>query len=35
MQGDMNRCIECGCNDYLSKPIDVRQMTQMVLKFTG
>ncbi|MGB7324757.1 MAG: PAS domain S-box protein [Rubripirellula sp.] len=22
MQGDMNRCIESGCNDYLSKPID-------------
>ena len=30
MQGDMNRCIECGCNDYLSKPIDAQRMLHMV-----
>ena len=30
MQGDMNKCIEAGCNDYLSKPIDQKQMLQKV-----
>ncbi|MFG0263453.1 MAG: response regulator, partial [Novipirellula sp. JB048] len=30
MQGDMPRCIESGCNDYLSKPINKTVMLQMV-----
>ncbi|MEZ6137592.1 MAG: PAS domain S-box protein [Pirellulaceae bacterium] len=30
MQGDMSRCIECGCNDYLSKPIDKTQLLNLV-----
>jgi two-component system CheB/CheR fusion protein len=30
MQGDMNRCIESGCNDYLSKPIDRSILLQKV-----
>ena len=34
MQGDMARCIECGCNDYLSKPIDAVQLTQKVFELT-
>ncbi|WP_145348518.1 PAS domain-containing protein [Rosistilla ulvae] len=34
MQGDMTRCIECGCNDYLSKPINVQRLTSMVHRFT-
>tara|TARA_R110002111_G_scaffold247140_5_gene310247 strand:+ start:58787 stop:65749 length:6963 start_codon:yes stop_codon:yes gene_type:complete len=33
MQGDMTRCIECGCNDYLSKPIDRFIMLQMVQRY--
>ncbi|TWT54884.1 Autoinducer 2 sensor kinase/phosphatase LuxQ [Rubripirellula amarantea] len=33
MQGDMNRCIQSGCNDYLSKPIDKGAMLQMVSRF--
>ena len=32
MQGDMNKCIEAGCNDYLSKPIDAASMLQLVSK---
>uniref|UniRef100_UPI003562A52E response regulator n=1 Tax=Novipirellula sp. TaxID=2795430 RepID=UPI003562A52E len=35
MQGDMTRCIESGCNDYLSKPINVQRLTQMVHRFTS
>lgn len=30
MQGDMSRCIACGCNDYLSKPIDKAALLTMV-----
>ena len=32
MQGDMSRCLEAGCNDYLSKPIDKHKMLQMVFE---
>ena len=35
MQGDMNRCIESGCNDYLSKPIDRDLLLGQVSKFTN
>jgi two-component system, chemotaxis family, CheB/CheR fusion protein len=30
MQGDMNKCLDAGCNDYLSKPIDKSRMLDMV-----
>ncbi len=33
MQGDMSRCIDAGCNDYLSKPIDKNVMLQMVQQY--
>lgn len=33
MQGDMNECLEAGCNDYLSKPIDAKKLLQMVRRF--
>ncbi len=33
MQGDMVRCLSSGCNDYLSKPIDVKQLLAMVRRF--
>ncbi len=34
MQGDMSRCIESGCNDYLSKPIDRVQLLELVNRLT-
>jgi len=35
MQGDMTRCIECGCNDYLSKPIDKFLMLKMISQYVA
>ncbi|MGB7347222.1 MAG: PAS domain S-box protein [Pirellulaceae bacterium] len=35
MQGDMNRCIESGCNDYLSKPIDKQVLLQKVKQYVN
>jgi len=34
MQGDMDRCLQAGCNDYLSKPIDSGRLLQMVAAMT-
>lgn len=34
MQGDMDRCIECGCNEYLSKPIDNGALLSCVRRLT-
>ncbi|TWU15820.1 PAS domain S-box protein [Allorhodopirellula heiligendammensis] len=34
MQGDMNKCLEAGCNDYLSKPIDAQKMLRLVSDLT-
>jgi two-component system, chemotaxis family, CheB/CheR fusion protein len=33
MQGDMTKCLEAGCNAYLSKPIDKSSMLQKVAAF--
>ncbi|WP_436716283.1 PAS domain S-box protein [Roseiconus lacunae] len=30
MDGDSNRCIASGCNDYLSKPIDANKLLRLV-----
>lgn len=35
MQGDMNECLEAGCNDYLSKPIDGERLIRMVAEMTS
>ncbi|WP_218933702.1 PAS domain-containing protein [Rubripirellula lacrimiformis] len=35
MHGDMTRCIESGCNAYLSKPIDAIRLVELVDEFTG
>ncbi len=34
MQGDMNECLEAGCNDYLSKPIDSERMLRVIRDLT-
>jgi len=34
MSGDRERCIECGMDDYLSKPIDRERLAAMVLRFS-
>lgn len=35
MHGDMKRCLESGCDAYLSKPIDAEALIGLVKKFTG
>ena len=35
MQGDMSRCLESGCDDYLSKPIDKQKLLEKVVYFLG
>jgi CheY-like chemotaxis protein len=35
MQSDMNNCIEAGCNDYLSKPIDRTELLAKVAELTN
>ncbi|OYP35365.1 ATP-binding protein [Rhodopirellula sp. MGV] len=34
MKDDMKRCLECGCNDYLSKPIDKTALVSCVRRHT-
>ncbi|WP_404309000.1 PAS domain S-box protein [Neorhodopirellula lusitana] len=34
MQGNMNECLQAGCNDYLSKPIDSQRMLQLIAQMT-
>ncbi len=35
MTGDREKCIECGCNDFLSKPIDVNLLLEKVARICG
>ena len=35
MQGDMNQCLEAGCNDYLSKPIDSARLVKLIAQMTN
>ncbi len=35
MHGDMSRCLELGCDDYLSKPIDSSELLEKVACYTG
>ncbi len=33
MKGDKERILEAGCNEYLSKPIDIRELLKTVAKY--
>jgi PAS domain S-box-containing protein len=35
MHGDMSRCIESGCDSYLSKPIDAKTLVDTVMRYTS
>lgn len=35
MHGDMTRCLENGCNAYLSKPIDAEELLSAVARHTN
>jgi PAS domain S-box-containing protein len=35
MQGDRDRCLEAGCDDYLSKPIETVKLYELVERFGG
>jgi CheY-like chemotaxis protein len=33
MQGDRDKCLAAGANDYLSKPVDVEKLLEMMVKW--
>jgi CheY-like chemotaxis protein len=33
MQGDNEKCIKAGCDDYISKPIDREKLMEMIEKY--
>lgn len=35
MAGDRERCLEAGANDYLTKPLSLRQLVGMIQRFLG
>jgi CheY-like chemotaxis protein len=35
MAGDRERCLEAGANDYLSKPIGLRRLAEMIQEHLG
>jgi signal transduction histidine kinase/CheY-like chemotaxis protein len=35
MKEDRDRCLEVGCDEYVSKPIDVPRLLNMMARFTG
>ena len=35
MEGDRERCIEAGMNDYVTKPIDLKVLRSVLARWTG
>lgn len=35
IQGDIDRCLDAGCNAYLSKPIDRNDMLKKIAEILG
>ena len=35
MQGDKDKCLEAGCNDYISKPIDQGELRRILDKYVS
>lgn len=35
MEGDREKCLDAGCTDYLSKPIDFAKLKAMLNKYCG
>ena len=32
---DIHKCLECGMNAHVAKPIDVREVARLLVKFIG
>jgi CheY-like chemotaxis protein len=35
MQGDREKCIEAGCNDYIAKPLQIKPFVKVLSKFVS
>jgi len=34
MNGDKERCLQAGMNDYLSKPVQMKELEELILNFS-